>query len=87
MRERVIAVTTIDNPFDPIDDFDNWYKYDVQKNYNSCSYLARLSNTSDNITEAEYDAEVEDAIDSMVRWNPLLYKKIVREKETSDTSN
>ena len=37
-----VALTTIDNPYDPITDFDNWYLYDEQKGYHTSSYLARL---------------------------------------------
>lgn len=77
--ENVCALTTIDNPFDPFDQFSQWFLFDTEKGYNSCSYLARIAQTSDEMSEQEYNHEVERAIDEIVTVNPLgIYKKIVR---------
>ena len=40
-----VMLSTIDNPFNPFDDFDSWFHYDIEKGYNSCSYLARIART------------------------------------------
>ena len=48
-----IMLSTIDNPYDPFDDFKNWFLFDVQHGYNSCAYLARIAQTSDQFTEKE----------------------------------
>jgi hypothetical protein len=61
-----IAITTIDNPFDPIENFDDWYRFDEQKGYHSCSLLARVSKTSSDLSDADYDSEVEAAIDDII---------------------
>ena len=45
-------LTTIDNPFNPFDQFDEWFAYDVSKGYHTCSYLARIAKTSDEIGRA-----------------------------------
>ena len=42
-----VMLTTIDNPYDPFEEFDQWYSYDMDAGYNSCAYLARVSFTSD----------------------------------------
>lgn len=81
----VTALTTIDNPFNPLDEFEKWFNFDtVVKGYNSCAYLARIAKTSDQLTDAENEDEIERAIDEIVRFNPRMYKKIVKDKNTND---
>jgi hypothetical protein len=72
-------LSTIDNPYDPFDDFDNWYRYDVGKGYNSCAYVARIANTSDALPENLNQLETERAIDEIVEININgLYCKVER---------
>ena len=71
MKRKVYALTTFDNPFDPFDQFDDWFLFDVEKGYNSCQYLARIAKTSDVMTEIENDREIERAIDEIVRLDPF----------------
>ena len=75
-----VAITTVDNPFDPFDDFDSWYRFDMDKGYNSCALLSRLALTSDAFTDKENDAEIERAIDEIVKYDVLnIYRKIKKE--------
>ena len=70
-------LTTIDNPYDPFDNFKAWYMYDVQKGYNSSSYLARIAKTSDEMTEFENDEEIERAIDEIIEHDFMnIYVKV-----------
>lgn len=70
-------LTTIDNPFDPFDDFDSWYQFDVDKGYNTCAYLARIARTSDQLSDYENDKEVERAINEIISYDFMnIYKKI-----------
>ena len=70
-------LTTIDNPYDPFDNFKVWYLYDVQKGYNCCSYLARIAKTSDEMTEKENDEEIERAIDEIIQHDFMnVYVKV-----------
>lgn len=70
-------LTTTDNPFNPFTQFDEWYNFDVQKGYFSCAYLDRVSYTSPNLSDADYELAVESAIDDICRLNVLgIYKKV-----------
>lgn len=77
-------LTTIDNPYDPFNQFDSWYMFDLDKGYGSCSYLARIAKTSDQLTEEENALEVERAIDEIVLLDFMnVYKKVCIEEPTN----
>lgn len=79
MMENEFVLTTIDNPFDPFEDFTSWFLFDVGKGYNSCSYLARIAKISDDMTEQEVSAEIERAIDEIIKYDFMgIYKKVKR---------
>lgn len=72
-------LTTADNPFNPFTDFDSWLSFDESKGYNTCSYLARIAMTSDELSEADEALAIDEAIDEIVRMNVLgIYKKVYR---------
>jgi hypothetical protein len=73
-------LTTVDNPFDPFDDFKAWYAYDVSSGYYTCSFLARILNDSDQLSDADHDLAVVMAIDEIVSENVLgIYRKVSKE--------
>lgn len=75
----VCALTTVDNPFDPIDEFDSWFDFDMEKGYNSCAYLDRIANTSNELTEQENQDEIESAIDEIIKLDFMnIYRKVKR---------
>ena len=75
---KEVMLTTIDNPFDPFTQFDEWKAFDEQKGYFTCAYLARIVKTSDELSEADEDLAIEQAIDEIVRLNVLgIYRKVV----------
>lgn len=74
------ALTTIDNPYDPIDQFDEWYEYDRVSGYDTPSYLGRIVLYSDELSDADQAEAVSRAIDEILEEHgDSLYKKIVRE--------
>ena len=83
MKTTEFALTTIDNPFNPFDDFEHWFLYDVERGYDSCSLLGRMARTSDSFTDEENNAEIERAIDSIIKNDFMnVYKKVSREVDT-----
>ena len=82
-------LTTFDNPYNPFDQFDSWFLFDVTKGYNSCEVLGRFARISDSFTDEENDREVERAIDEIIKLDFLnIYKKVKKnDKSTTDTDH
>ena len=75
--ESKFMLTTVDNPFNPFEQFASWLMFDIGKGYNSCAYLARIANPTDDMSDQEIDAEIERAIDEIIKYDFLgIYKKI-----------
>ena len=76
---KEFMLTTFDNPYDPFTQFEQWFHYDMEKGYNSCEYLARISRTSEEFTENENNLQIEKAIDEIIQFDPFnIYKKVSR---------
>ena len=70
-------LTTVDNPFDPIKQFDQWFLFVVEKGYNSSAYLARIARTSEQLSDSENESEIERAIDEIIEYDFMhIYKKV-----------
>lgn len=90
MANREVYITTTDNPYNPRENFDEWYAYDTRHGYNTCSYLARLAFTSSGISDEANKQELEAAIDDIIKFNLTgNYKKLVFEdgKLSNGSSN
>ena len=72
-----VYITTFDNPFNPFNEFIKWFLFDCEKGYNTCSYLARIAKTSDQLSDAENVIEIERAIDEIIKYDFMnIYKKV-----------
>ena len=81
-------LTTFDNPYDPFEQFSSWFLFDVEKGYNTCSYLARIAKLSDEMSQQEEDEEVERAIDEIIKYDFMnIYKKVRKKDATSENTN
>ena len=83
-----IAITTTDNPYDPLTEFDKWDNYDRIHGYNTSEYLARVVRTTNEFGEGTYNNDIERAIDEMVLLNIIAlthdgisYKKVIGNME------
>ena len=81
--ENNCMLTTFDNPFDPLEQFTSWFMFDVEKGYNSCSYLARVAKLTDDMTDQEVSEEIERAIDEIIQYDfANIYKKVKKVPQT-----
>lgn len=80
VSKKVAMLTTIDNPYDPFEDFSRWFVYDSEKGYNSCGLLAIMTGISDSFTDDVNDYLINEAIDSIIENDFMhIYKKIEKE--------
>lgn len=80
-------LSTKDNPYSPFSDYRLWWEWDTRAGYHTASFLARITATSTELSDADYDKAVEEAIDEIVRENVLgIYIKVVEEPEVMDQS-
>ncbi len=64
-------LTTLDNPFNPFTHYDEWYNYDETKGYHTCAYLARITKSSDELSETDEALAIDRAMDEIVSLNLL----------------
>lgn len=70
-------LTTVDNPFSPFTQFDDWFKFDCEHDYGTCEFLAHFVFTSDSLSDAENVWVMEQAIDQIIQYDPRkIYKKV-----------
>lgn len=80
------ALTTFDNPYDPFEQFSEWYLFDVEKGYNTCSHVDRIAKFTDDMTQKEINAENERAIDEVIQYDFLnIYKKVKRNQTVNQS--
>jgi hypothetical protein len=76
-------LTTIDNPFDPYTQWDEWFAFDLRAGYDTPSFLARNVKVSDAMSEVDQELAIELAIDEIVHENVLgLYRKVDKTSES-----
>jgi len=75
-----VMLTTVDNPYDPFTQFEDWKAFDEFNGYYTCEYLARIAATSPDLSDADNSAEMERAIDEICKINVLgIYKKVKKQ--------
>lgn len=85
--EKGFMLTTLDNPFDPFNDFKAWYSFDCEKGHNTSARLARIVNIDSEMSQKEVEDEMDRAMDLIVKYD-LEDKYIkVQEKQTATVTN
>lgn len=67
MQENV-RISSVDNPFDPFEQFKEWYSYDIMMGYNTCERLGSIVNSvPEALTEEENNYFIDKAIEELIK--------------------
>lgn len=73
-------LTTIDNPWNPFTNFDEWKEFDLVNNHNTYETLAVLGSfglLQSRLSEAEFDEHVVNTMNKLIEDDPLgLFIKV-----------
>ena len=97
---KEIMITTVDNPYNPFEEWEKWLLYDTNKGYHTCERLASVTAVSDQDSDEENFYAVEQGINELIKTGALNkngeiveFKKVVKEvlplkhSEDTDQSN
>lgn len=74
-----LYLTTTDNPYDPYEQFEQWFAFDTQKGYNTCGLLERIAHTSEELSPEDNRIEINNAVNQIVLNDPTgLFKRVVK---------
>ena len=62
-------LSTADNPFNPFTEFEQWNNWDEQSGYYTLSYLARVTITSDELSELDQAQAIDIAMAEILDEN------------------
>ncbi len=62
-------LTTVDNPFNPFTQYDEWYNFDESHDYHTCGYLARIAKSSDELSDVDELLAIEQAMNEIISLN------------------
>lgn len=65
----MVALSTSDNPYSPITQFEEWQAYDSLLGYHTAEYLARVVMVSDDLCVEDQRFAIESAINEIVAEN------------------
>ena len=75
--EETVMLSTIDNPYNPYENFSQWLLYDTLHGYHSCGKLDRALVVDDSMSDEEVNAAINDAIDDIIAADPTgMYIKV-----------
>jgi hypothetical protein len=80
-------LTTYDNPYNPFEQFDAWFKYDMRMHYNTCGLLASKTISASTFGDRLDNQRTEEAMDEIIALEPMLYKKVTKEDYNIDSES
>ena len=77
MVTKQFMLTTVDNPFNPFEDYKSWLSFDNEHNYNTAGRVMRVANVTEEMSSYEENLEIERAIEEIIKNDVLnIYKKV-----------
>lgn len=78
MKNTEVALTTVDNPYSPFSQFDQWYLFDLENGYDCCGYIDRMNKVNTLLLEENVEDEIINfTIDEIVNNDPTgMYVKV-----------
>ena len=62
-------LTTLDNPYNPFTHYDEWFVFDTTEGYYTNAYLARVTFSSDEMSEADQMQAIEQGMDDILEFD------------------
>ena len=70
-------LTTIDNPFDPNKDYDQWLQWDHEHGYYTQEFLARVVPIDPDVNDSDRDKIIIEGINQIIDNDPVgIYKMV-----------
>lgn len=76
-------LTTVDNPYNPFLQWDDWYAFDMMKGYDTCGLIMSYAPCSEeNFTDKENEEQIEYACNRILDYyNDEFYKLVFNNKK------
>jgi len=73
-----VMLSTIDNPYDPFTQWDEWLSFDIFNGHRTCEYLDRVCVTSDDLSDSVQKEDILNAMNTIIKEDPLGIYILVR---------
>ncbi len=90
--DKEVRITSMDNPYDPFTQWDQWLLYDNLKGYHTCERLASVTVISEQLSDQETFESVERGIEELMKFgcinklgDLIEYKKVYKNNEIKDS--
>ncbi len=81
-----LMITTLDNPYNPFTQYDEWRALDEVRGYFTPALLARYTFSSDELSDIDQANAIEQGINDLIRENPFGVHLKVRPEDYSSES-
>lgn len=81
-----VMLTTLDNPYNPFTQYDEWFALDETRGYHTPGLLARYTITSDDLSDLDQEQAVKQGILDVIQLNPYGMYRMVTPADYSENS-